>query len=91
MLSSDRLGRLSPEQRASLHRRLLLAGEEAHQKDGVRSIPPLTPAGVTEPVPASHAQERMWFLSRFDPGGWLHNLLYVQQADNERTPPAVRS
>ena len=58
MLSSDRLGRLSPEQRALL--------------------------------PAPHAQERMWFLSRFDPGGCLHNLSYVQQADNERTPPAVR-
>ncbi|MFE4337391.1 amino acid adenylation domain-containing protein, partial [Streptomyces sp. NPDC056831] len=37
-------------------------------------VPPVTPAGRTEPLPLSFAQQRLWFLSQMESGSTEYNL-----------------
>ena len=70
---SDRVARLSPEQRALLLERLKRHGSgEADAADARGGIVPVERAGDT--VPLSFTQERIWFLEQFDPGTALHNM-----------------
>src|SRR5689334_18383046 len=39
-----------------------------------RAVPPLERADRGRPLPLSYAQERLWFLDRFEPGGTAYNL-----------------
>src|SRR6185295_9641627 len=39
------------------------------------AAPPLEPVPRTGPLPVSFAQQRLWFIDRFQPGGSTHNVL----------------
>ncbi len=47
--------------------------EEA-RADARPPLPPLGPAGRSEPLPASFSQERLWVLDRLTPGGAVYNM-----------------
>ncbi|HEX8273690.1 MAG TPA: amino acid adenylation domain-containing protein [Longimicrobiaceae bacterium] len=70
---SDRLAQLSPERRAALQELLRQrpSGRDAAQ------VPQLAPVPRDgEPLPASFAQRRLWFVQRMEPLGWAYNLSY---------------
>ena len=64
---SERLASMTPEARAaleaSLRRRVAKTGETA-------AIPR---RGGSGPAPLSFAQQRIWFLEQWEPGGFTHN------------------
>ncbi|WP_435539578.1 amino acid adenylation domain-containing protein, partial [Azospirillum sp. ST 5-10] len=64
---SRRFAALPPEGRRQLRARLAEQGIAP----GVLPVPPRDPRA---PVPASHAQQRLWFLWRLDPDGPAYNL-----------------
>ncbi|MEH1015836.1 amino acid adenylation domain-containing protein [Micromonospora sp. CPCC 206060] len=67
----QRLARLTPQQRAALEARLLAAPGTA------AATIPRRASGVDAPL--SYAQERLWFLQRFDPGDTAYHLHLVER------------
>ena len=70
-MTTDRLAGLSREQRAALFEQI------RKRKERAAAPPeriPRRPAGL-DPVPASYAQERLWFLDRMAPGSALRSTL----------------
>jgi hypothetical protein len=63
---SERLAALSPEERAALAATMRRRQAEAR----ARGIPR---AARTGPAPLSFAQQRIWFLEQWEPGGFTHN------------------
>jgi amino acid adenylation domain-containing protein len=70
-MTTDRLAGLSREQRAALFEQLRKRKERAPETPPDRI--PRRPPGL-DPVPASYAQERLWFLDRLAPGGTAYNM-----------------
>ncbi|MEW5929719.1 MAG: amino acid adenylation domain-containing protein, partial [Gemmatimonadota bacterium] len=56
---------------AALAERVEEAGRE-----GAPQAPPLVPVSRDGPLPLSFAQQRLWFLDRFEPGSAAYNLPY---------------
>lgn len=77
----ERLARLTPEQRAALEARLLgppaAAGPPTAAPGPAGSIPVRDPGAG--PAPLTSAQERMWFLQRFDPTDTAYTLHLVER------------
>jgi amino acid adenylation domain-containing protein len=48
--------------------------EQARRADAVPEMPPLVRVPRDGPLPASFAQQRLWFLNRLDPGSSAYNL-----------------
>ncbi|GGB36005.1 hypothetical protein GCM10011505_16840 [Tistrella bauzanensis] len=79
----DRLRALTPEQRAALERRLAAAKRAAPADANTpRSPGPTGTAGAApiphvprdQPLPASFAQERLWFIDQLAPGTAAYNM-----------------
>jgi amino acid adenylation domain-containing protein len=55
---------------------------DAVRKQGIKTlVPPITRASRQAPIPASFAQQRLWFLDQLDPGNPVFNLphtLYLE-------------
>ena len=67
---SHRLARLTPQQRAALEARLLTSPPTAA---------PIPRRAAGAEAPLSWAQERLWFLQRFDPADTAYNLHLVER------------
>ncbi|WSJ17014.1 amino acid adenylation domain-containing protein [Nocardia sp. NBC_01327] len=66
-----------------------LAGQLAQHADSV--IAPLRPRERPERIPLSYAQQRMWFLNRFDPGAGIYNLPTALRITGPLDVPALRA
>ncbi len=53
---------------------LAAAVERAREDGATAQAPPLAPVERTGPLPASFAQQRLWFLAQLEPEGWSYNL-----------------
>ncbi len=51
--------------------------EDAFRSGAGFSLPPLAPVGRDGPLPASYAQQRMWFLDQLEPGKGSYNIPIV--------------
>ncbi|MCP4560852.1 MAG: non-ribosomal peptide synthetase, partial [Bosea sp.] len=51
--------------------------ELARRRDLVAAAPPLVPVPRTEPLPLSFAQQRLWFLDRYQPQSAVYNIFYA--------------
>ena len=65
---SERLAAMSPEARAALE-----ASLRARQQAAVRDGAVIRRRSDSGPVPLSFAQQRIWFLEEWEPGGFTHN------------------
>ncbi|TDC91355.1 non-ribosomal peptide synthetase [Actinomadura sp. 7K507] len=81
---SERLAKLSPEQRAALERRLGAAPPGAREP----GIPRRADDGT--PVPLTAGQERLWFLQKFDPDDASYNMFIVLRLRGRLAGPALR-
>ncbi|MBA2352668.1 MAG: amino acid adenylation domain-containing protein, partial [Burkholderiales bacterium] len=80
-----RLAALTPAQRALLERRL---EEKSRTAAGDQHI---AKRNGTEPAPLSFAQQRLWFLDQFDPGGSFYNIPLALQLDGVLDIAALRA
>lgn len=67
-----KLNALSPEQKAMLMQRLA-----QRQSDQAAPVTRLTKADAAEHYPLSHEQQRIWFMSQFDPASPEYNIPIV--------------
>ncbi|MFL6199189.1 MAG: amino acid adenylation domain-containing protein [Thermoanaerobaculia bacterium] len=84
-MTTDRLAGLSREQRAALFEQL------RKRKERVDSPPdriPRRPSGM-EAIPASYAQERLWFLDRLAPGGAAYNMPLALRIRGDVSPAGL--
>ncbi|HTQ81001.1 MAG TPA: condensation domain-containing protein, partial [Thermoanaerobaculia bacterium] len=79
---SSRIAALSPKRRALLAQRLRSEG-------GAAAAPTIPRREVAGPVRLSYAQERLWFLDRWQPGSPAYNLLDVAQMQGFLAVPAL--
>jgi acyl carrier protein len=77
----DRLAGLSRDQQAELFARLRQRRERAASPAGI----PRRPPGL-DPVPASFAQERFWFLDRLQPGSAAYSIPDALRLEGEASP-----
>ena len=68
---ADRIAALSPEQRRLLHRRLREQRSSGVESGSSMSIPR---RGERDTAPVSYAQERFWFLSKFEPESSAYHI-----------------
>jgi amino acid adenylation domain-containing protein len=68
---TERLARLSPEQRALLEARLKAKGLAAPRPGGIAPIPGRE---TMEHFPCSFDQERLWFIDQMEPGNPAYNI-----------------
>ncbi len=80
---SERLARLSPEQRALLAKRML----RKQDPPPARAIPRRS---GDRPVPASFGQERLWFLEQLEPGNPAYHLTAAVWVDGPLDADALR-
>ncbi|HEX3126988.1 MAG TPA: amino acid adenylation domain-containing protein, partial [Thermoanaerobaculia bacterium] len=82
----DRLAGLTREQRAALFEQLRKRKEQqASTETGPERIP-RRPQPEGEPVPASFAQERLWFLDRLAPGKTVFNMSLMLRISGRLSP-----
>ena len=81
---SERIAALSPEQRALLASRL--------QSSGVGGLEPrrIPRRGHSAPAPLSFAQQRLWFLQRFEPDSAAYNIPFGARLKGVLDVPALR-
>ncbi|GAA0613066.1 non-ribosomal peptide synthase/polyketide synthase [Streptomyces crystallinus] len=63
-------------------------GDPREAPDAPATIPPADPGG---PVPLSHAQQRLWFLDRFEPGSTEYTTLSVLRLNGHLDEAALRT
>ncbi len=85
-MTTDRLAGLSREQRAALFEQLRKRKESA--PEALPDRIPRRPAGL-DPVPASYAQERLWFLDRLAPGGTAYNMPLALRIQGDVSPATL--
>ncbi|MEM8930320.1 MAG: amino acid adenylation domain-containing protein, partial [Acidobacteriota bacterium] len=56
-----------------------------------KALPPLEPVPRDRPLPATFAQERQWFLDRFQPGDTSYNLLNTVRLGQRLDADALRA
>ncbi len=91
------LARLSPEEKRALLADLLrrkAAGQTqngtARVQENAPSIPPLTPAPRSQPLPLSPGQETLWFLDQLEPGNTTYNCPAVVRMTGPLDPEVCR-
>ncbi|MBF6466099.1 non-ribosomal peptide synthase/polyketide synthase [Nocardia beijingensis] len=72
----------------ALARRLTVDGPAA---TGPVALPPLTPQERGEPIPLSIAQQRMWFLNRFDTASGAYNIPFALRLTGALNVPALEA
>jgi amino acid adenylation domain-containing protein len=83
----ERLAGLSREERALLFERVRKRRESAAAP---RERIPRRPPGL-DPVPASFAQERLWFLDRLAPGSTAYNMALALRVEGPVAPATLES
>ena len=83
---SDRLAKLPPEKISLLMERLRARGAAA-PLPAAAAIPRRAGDG---PVPASFAQQRLWFVDRLEAGTWAYNVLSATRFDGDLDVGAMR-
>ncbi|MFD3507485.1 amino acid adenylation domain-containing protein [Nocardia sp. NPDC058666] len=67
-----------------------LANRAEHQRLAAQALP-LTPRPRPELIPLSYAQQRMWFLNRFDPASAIDNIPVTARLSGRLDLPALRA
>jgi amino acid adenylation domain-containing protein len=80
----DRLAGLSREQRAALFEQIRKRKEGQAAPERIPRRPP-----EADPIPASYAQERLWFLERLAPGGSAYNIPMALRVSGDLDPAAL--
>ena len=89
--SQDRLAGFSKEQRALLFERLRKRKERGGETLP-ESIPRRPPdPDPNHPVPASFAQERLWFMDRLAPGNAAYNIPLALRVEGEVAPAVLET
>jgi len=86
-VTTDRLAGLSREQRAALFEQL------RKRKERVETPPERIPRRPPDldPIPASYAQERLWFLDRLAPGGTAYNMPLALRIRGDVSPARLEA
>jgi amino acid adenylation domain-containing protein len=63
--------------------------ERARKADAVPEMPPLVRVPRGGPLPASFAQQRLWFLNRLDPESFAYNLAGAMRLEGSLDVPAL--
>ena len=81
-IQSERIASLSPEKQALLARRL-------QQKRSLQTAdqPVIESRSNKNEYPLSHAQQRMWFLSQWEPESPFYNIASIVQIEGISTYP----
>ena len=87
--AGDRLGHLSPEERALLYERLRRK-KELEGGDAAKPAPVEPRDRSLDPAPLSFAQQRLWFLDRLQPGDPVYNLPVAVTLTGGLDPGALR-
>ncbi|HZF13496.1 MAG TPA: amino acid adenylation domain-containing protein, partial [Thermoanaerobaculia bacterium] len=87
----DRLAGLSREQRAALFEQVRKKKERAQAEGGAAERIPRRPLPLAPPapVPASFAQERLWFMDRLAPGNSAYNMVLALRVEGRVAPAAL--
>ncbi len=84
----ERLAELTREQRARLFDQVRKRQQQAPRAGAAAARIPRRPAGL-DPVPASFAQERLWFMDRLVPGNPAYNVPLALRIEGGLVPAAL--
>jgi amino acid adenylation domain-containing protein/thioester reductase-like protein len=84
----ERLAELTREQRARLFEQVRKRQQQAQRAGAAAARIPRRPAGL-DPVPASFAQERLWFMDRLVPGNPAYNVPLALRIEGGLVPAAL--